>query len=94
MPEGRDHGENADVTDAPDAPDTTDAPDSTATDSTATDTPAAMACATCGAAPADPALARLTWARGIENGHEVWTCDTCSRRHLRSIEGKLDSSWW
>ena len=38
-----------------------------------------------------PALARLTWARGIENGHEVWTCDTCSRRHLRSIEGKLDS---
>ena len=78
MPEGRDHGETADVTDAPDAPDTT----------------AAMACATCGTAPADPALARLTWARGIENGHEVWTCDTCSRRHLRSIEGKLDSSWW
>ena len=41
---------------------------------------AAVACATCGAAPADdPALARLTWARGIENGQEVWTCDTCSR---------------
>jgi hypothetical protein len=75
MPEGRDHGETADVTDAPGGT-------------------AAVACATCGAAPADPALARLTWARGIENGHEVWTCDTCSRRHLRSIEGKLDSSWW
>lgn len=56
--------------------------------------PTAMACATCGATPADMALARLTWARGTENGHEVWTCDTCSRRHLRSIEGKLDSSWW
>ena len=75
MPEGRDHGETADVTDAPGGT-------------------AAVACATCGAAPADPALARLTWARGIENGQEVWTCDTCSRRHLRSIEGKLDSSWW
>ena len=47
------------------------------------------------AVPADdPALARITWARGVENGREVWTCDTCSRRHLRSIEGKLDSSWW
>jgi hypothetical protein len=51
-------------------------------------------CATCGAVAADPALARLTWARGVENQREVWTCDACSRRHLRSIEGKLDSSWW
>jgi len=93
MPEGRDHGETADVTDVPDAPDTTGAPD--APDTTgAPGSTAAMTCATCAAAPADPALARLTWARGIENGHEVWTCDTCSRRHLRSIEGKLDSSWW
>ncbi|SER76317.1 hypothetical protein SAMN05216199_1125 [Pedococcus cremeus] len=55
---------------------------------------AAMVCATCGAAPADEGLARLTWARGVENGRDVWTCETCSRRHLRSIEGKLDSSWW
>lgn len=83
MPEGRDHGETADAADAPDTTDVTDEP-----------APTAMACATCGATPADPALARLTWARGTENGHEVWTCDTCSRRHLRSIEGKLDSSWW
>ncbi|HEX5523660.1 MAG TPA: hypothetical protein VFX53_09445 [Pedococcus sp.] len=90
MPEGRDRGETADIRDAPD---TTDAPDPAETTDAAA-APAAMACATCGAAPADPALARLTWARGIENGQEVWTCDTCSRRHLRSIEGKLDSSWW
>lgn len=83
MPEGRDHGETAD---AADALDTTDVTDEAA--------PTAMACATCGATPAGMALARLTWARGTENGHEVWTCDTCSRRHLRSIEGKLDSSWW
>jgi len=24
----------------------------------------------------------------------VWTCPACSRRFLRSIEGKLDSQWW
>lgn len=54
-------------------------------------------CATCGATAADDeaaAIARITWARGSENGRDVWTCDTCSRRHLRSIEGKLDSAWW
>jgi hypothetical protein len=55
---------------------------------------AAMVCATCGAVPADEGMARLTWTRGVENGRDVWTCETCSRRHLRSIEGKLDSSWW
>lgn len=53
-------------------------------------------CATCGDRPrADAAsLARLTWSRGTENGREVWTCPDCSRRHLRGIEGKLDSAWW
>ncbi len=54
-----------------------------------------MVCATCGqVGPADDASARLAWARGIENGRRVWTCPTCSREHLRSIEGKLDSAWW
>ena len=54
-------------------------------------------CATCGAVPPDDdaaALARITWTRGVENGAEVWTCHTCSRTHLRGIEGKLDSVWW
>ena len=56
-----------------------------------------IVCATCGTAPADDearALARTTWARGTENRRDVWTCPACSREHLRSIEGKLDSSWW
>ena len=53
-----------------------------------------LVCATCGrTAPAD-GIALLTWARGVENGRDVWTCDTCSREHLRSIEGKLDTAWW
>jgi hypothetical protein len=51
-------------------------------------------CATCGTVADDPALAAITWTRGTENGREVWTCDRCSREHLRSIEGKLDSAWW
>jgi len=51
-------------------------------------------CATCGRTPDDEAAARLTWMRGLENGRVVWTCELCSREHLRSIEGKLDSAWW
>jgi hypothetical protein len=54
-------------------------------------------CATCGAVPAgadEVEEARRTWTRGVENGREVWTCPPCSREHLRSIEGKLDSGWW
>ena len=54
-------------------------------------------CATCGTTPPDDdsaALALVTWAHGTENGRDVWTCATCSRTHLRSIEGKLDSAWW
>ncbi len=47
------------------------------------------------AADADAvAAARLTWTRGTERGKVVWTCDRCSRAHLRSIEAKLDQAWW
>jgi hypothetical protein len=53
-----------------------------------------VVCATCGTVAEDASLATLTWARGTENGRQVWTCDRCSRQHLRSIEGKLDSAWW
>jgi hypothetical protein len=54
----------------------------------------AVVCDTCGDTPEDVGLAQLTWTRGTENGRDIWTCAQCSRRHLRSIEGKLDSSWW
>lgn len=56
--------------------------------------PGALVCGTCEAVSEDEPLARLTWTRSTENGREVWTCERCSREHLRSIEGKLDSSWW
>jgi len=46
-------------------------------------------------AEVDPvAVARLTWTRGTDRGEVVWTCDRCSRAHLRSIEAKLDQAWW
>lgn len=56
----------------------------------------APVCATCGAVPSAEEVpqALITWSRGTENGREVWTCPDCSRRHLRSIEGKLDPTWW
>ena len=54
-----------------------------------------MTCATCRrSVPSGDSAVPLTWARATENGRLVWTCDVCSRTHLRSIEGKLDSAWW
>lgn len=56
----------------------------------------ALTCGVCGRTVSgdEVATARLTWVRSLEAGRPVWTCDTCSRTHLRSIEGKLDSAWW
>lgn len=51
-------------------------------------------CSTCGLRAEDESAARLTWVLGVEKGRRVWTCDRCSREHLRSIEGKIDSAWW
>ncbi|HEX2704116.1 MAG TPA: hypothetical protein VHM65_00005, partial [Candidatus Lustribacter sp.] len=57
-----------------------------------------IVCGSCGRTPGesdrDQARARLAWARSVENSRTVWTCDRCARTHLRSIEGKLDSTWW
>jgi hypothetical protein len=53
-----------------------------------------LVCATCGRTTPAEGVALLTWARGRENERDIWTCDLCSREHLRSIEGKLDTGWW
>jgi hypothetical protein len=57
---------------------------------------AAMTCDFCGtAAPADlEGRLPLTWTTAVENGRSRAFCETCSREHLRAIEGKLDSEWW
>jgi hypothetical protein len=36
----------------------------------------------------------LSWTTSMENGRLRTYCDSCSREHLRAIEGKLDSEWW
>ena len=53
-----------------------------------------LVCATCGTTTPAEGAALLTWVRGLEDGRQVWTCEACSRKHLRSIEGKLDAAWW
>jgi hypothetical protein len=54
---------------------------------------ASMTCDFCGATAAGDSLP-LTWTTAVENGRSRVFCETCSREHLRAIEGKLDSEWW
>ena len=54
----------------------------------------AAVCSTCGRIEHDEAAVPLSWARGLEKGREIWTCDLCCREHLRAIESKLDYTWW
>lgn len=50
-------------------------------------------CAFCGTEESDPAQL-LTWASSVERGRALRYCATCSREHLRAMEGKLDQAWW
>ncbi|WP_170219290.1 hypothetical protein [Nocardioides litoris] len=54
--------------------------------------PPTLTCDFCGARAEEAAT--LTWSTSVENGRLRRYCDTCSRRHLRSMEGKLDSEFW
>ena len=49
-------------------------------------------CGTCGTVADTPRPA--TWSVSVEGGRRAWTCERCAREHVRSIEAKLDSSWW
>lgn len=35
-----------------------------------------------------------TWTCSVENGARHYFCDDCARDNIRSIEGRLDSTWW
>jgi hypothetical protein len=50
-------------------------------------------CDFCGRQETDEAKT-LTWTMAVENGRRRVFCDRCSREHLRSMEGKLDSEFW
>lgn len=56
----------------------------------------ALTCDFCGrvAADADSDALPLTWSTAVENGRVRRYCEECSRAHVRSMEGKLDSEYW
>jgi hypothetical protein len=56
-----------------------------------TTTQTTTTCARCGRTAED---LPLTWTCSVENGDRVHFCDDCARKHLRSIEGRVDSAWW
>jgi hypothetical protein len=68
-----------------------DQKNSQTTTTTATSATATTSCARCGTTRDG---LPLTWTCSVENGRRVYFCDECARRHLRSIEGRLDSAWW
>ena len=50
-------------------------------------------CDFCGRQEADDTIT-LTWSTAVENGRGRTYCESCSREHLRAMEGKLDSEHW
>ncbi|WP_372458477.1 MULTISPECIES: hypothetical protein [Streptomyces] len=58
----------------------------------ATENAEPVTCARCGTAAPDGAPP--TWTCSVENGSRRYFCDDCARANIRSIEGRLDSSWW
>ena len=69
------------------------APDAASTSPTDAGAADALACSSCGRVTSR-AEALLSWSRGTERGRTTWTCGSCSRDHVRSIESKLDPAWW
>ena len=51
-------------------------------------------CDLCGREEPEESAATLTWTMSVEGGRRRVYCDDCSRRHLRALEGKLDSEFW
>ena len=66
-----------------DVPDQDVAPDDVA--------PERVSCVVCGTTtPARPTTGSLQ----VDGRGATWLCDACTRRYLRSIEGRLDEAWW
>lgn len=55
--------------------------------------PETRVCDWCGRVESDVART-LAWSTAVENGRPRSYCERCSREHLRSMEGKLDSEFW
>ena len=54
-----------------------------------------VTCVVCGAVvDADADAIPLGWSMSTSERGKVLTCPKCVREHVRSIEAKLDESWW
>ena len=51
-----------------------------------------VSCSTCGR-QADE-TAPVTWSSATGPRGTTWTCETCTRRHLRAMEAGLDEEHW
>jgi hypothetical protein len=52
-------------------------------------------CSVCGTASAvGGGIADLAWSTAVEDGRRLDLCPDCTRRNVRSIEGKLPEQWW
>jgi hypothetical protein len=53
--------------------------------------PVPVVCSSCGQQAAEPPL---TWSTATGPRGTTWLCATCTRRHLRALEAKLDEEHW
>ena len=53
---------------------------------------APVTCSGCGHQAEGAAL--LTWSSATGPRGTTWTCEACTRRHLRAMEAKLDEEHW
>lgn len=51
-----------------------------------------VTCSRCGRRAEGAEL--LTWSSATGRGGTTWTCEACTRRHLRAMEAKLDEEHW
>ena len=52
----------------------------------------AAVCGVCGTSVQGPAP--LTWSSSRGPRGTAWTCELCTRTHLRAMEAKLDEEHW
>ncbi len=52
-----------------------------------------VSCDHCGAVSPEE-IPPLTWSLSMERGRVCRYCDSCTREHVRSMEGKLDPTHW
>ncbi len=51
-----------------------------------------VTCGQCGRQSDGPAP--ITWSSATGARGTSWTCETCTRRHLRAMEAQLDEEFW